>query len=528
MRFLLLSEGGDGTGLALRLKEEGHDARIWIRDTEAEKRCHGLIDTATEYSFGQCVVADCTGAGPLLDTYRDSGVPTVGGSSFCDKLETDRKYAEEVFKRAKIQTPKSVRVSSWDDAVKVIKKLANGTAERVVLKPEGHSSGVIPSYVSYDQEDAIKMLEHFHTLIGGDEIELVIQEYLEGVAISTEGWFNGKTWVEGMFNHTCERKQFLNDDLGPSGGCTGNLVWKCSMKDPLVKELLLPLTELLAERMYRGALDVNAVVNEAGCYALEFTPRLGYDAFPTLLTTLCDFDFGYFLDSLARGYECNETLRDGFGAGVRLTIPPWPSEQFHAQERVPIAGLSAADRKWFYPQDVQLNAAGELESSGGYGILGVVNGHGQSISGAFADAYRILTGLRVPSKQYRVDLAEVCLKDFRELGKVMGDVDGEWIGVDLDGSIAEYHGWSEEIGFPIPKMVNRVKRWIADGKEVRILTARGAVGDERFSQIRKIHDWLNEHVGHPLEITASKDPELKMLWDDRATQVEKNEGTKVA
>lgn len=521
MRFLLLSEGGDGTGLALRLKEEGHDARIWIRDTEADKRCHGLIDTATEYSFGQTVIADCTGAGALLDTYRDAGVPTVGGSSFCDKLESDRKYSEEVFKQAKIQTPKSVRVSSWDDAVKAIKKLGDG--DRVVLKPEGHSSGVIPSYVSYDQEDAVKMLEHFHTLIGGDEIELVIQEYIQGVAVSTEGWFNGKTWVEGMFNHTIERKQFLNDDLGPSGGCTGNLVWKCSMKDPLVKELLLPLTRLLEERMYRGAIDVNSVVNERGCYALEFTPRMGYDAFPTLLTTLCAFDFGYFLDSLARGYDCKETLLDGFGAGVRLTIPPWPSEQFHAQERVPMAGLSPADRKWFYPQDVQLNAAGELESSGGYGILGVVNGHGQSIGEAFARAYRICAGLRIPNKQMRTDLGSVCLKDFRELAKLMGDIDGGYVGVDLDKTLAMHRSGQKSIGEPIPKMVSRIKRMVNSGKEVRIFTARAAVPQD-YQEIVKVYDWLRENLGLSLEVTAEKDYEMVELFDDRATEVEANTG----
>jgi phosphoribosylamine-glycine ligase len=527
VKFLLLSQGGDGSGLALRLKEEGHDARIWIREAECDRRCHGLVDTASEYSFGQTIIADCTGAGPLLDTYRDGGVPTVGGSSFCDKLESDRKFSEAIFKQAGIATPKSLRVASWDDAAKAIKKLG-GDSGRVVLKPEGHSSGVIPSYVSYDAEDALKMLEHFHALIGGDEVELLIQEFIKGVAISTEGWFNGEEWCAGMFNHTIERKQFLNDDLGPSGGCTGNLVWACSGKDPLVKELLLPITPLLQEKVYRGAIDVNAVVNEEGCYALEFTPRMGYDAFPTLLTALCDFNFGVFLDSLARGYACSETLRSGFAAGVRLTIPPWPSEEFHAKERVPIAGLSPADRRWFYPEDVQLNESGELESSGGYGILGVVNGHGQSITGAFADAYRILTGLRLPNKQYRTDLAEACLKDFRELARVMGDLDGSWIGVDLDGTLAEYYRYSENIGQPIPKMVSRVRRWVGDGKEVRVMTARGAAGDERFTQIRKIHDWLNEHVGHPLEITAQKDPEMIQLWDDRVTQVEKNEGTRVA
>ena len=49
-----------------------------------------------------------------------------------------------------------------------------------------------------------------------------------------------------------------------------------------------------------------------------------------------------------------------------------------------------------------------------------------------------------------------------------------WYGVDLDGTLAEYHGWVSptHIGAPIPKMLYRVGRWLAEGKEVRIMTAR--------------------------------------------------------
>jgi phosphoribosylamine-glycine ligase len=521
-RFLILSEGGDGTGLALRLGEEGHDARIWFRDAAVDKRCHGLVTAATEYSFGQTVVADCTGSGALLDAYRDAGVRTVGGSSFADKLESDRKYAERVFEQAGIETPRSGRVASFEEAKKAIEKLG-GDSGRVALKPEGNQSGVIPSYVSYDADDAMKMLEHFHALIGGDEIELVVQEFIKGVAISTEGWFNGEDWVAGMFNHTIERKQFLNDDLGPSGGCTGNLVWKCSAKDSMVKELLLPLTELLREHCYRGAIDVNAVVNGNNCYALEFTPRFGYDAFPTLLTTLADFDFGVFLNDLACGRETDASLREGFGAGVRLTLPPWPSEEHHAKERVPIAGLAEDDRRWFYPQDVQLNSVGELESSGGYGILGVVNGYGECVGEAFARAYKICSAMRVPNKQYRVDLAQACLRDYR---KVFVEEFG-WYGVDLDKTLAEHRSGRKTIGEPIAKMVARVKRMLSSGKEVRILTAR-AESPQRYGEICEVYDWLRENLGEVVEVTAEKDHEMIELFDDRATEVETNTGELVA
>lgn len=38
-----------------------------------------------------------------------------------------------------------------------------------------------------------------------------------------------------------------------------------------------------------------------------------------------------------------------------------------------------------------------------------------------------------------------------------------WIGVDLDGTLAEYHGWGNgEIGDPVPAMLERVKKWLAE------------------------------------------------------------------
>jgi phosphoribosylamine---glycine ligase len=415
MNFLLISECGDGTGLALRLKEEGHDCRVWIPDPKTSNRCKGLIDYAEAWGAYQVVVADCTGSGPLLDRMKENEIPTVGGSSFADKLEGDRQFAEEVLRDCGIKTPESERLADWDDASKVIEKMARSSG-RVVIKPEGDLSGVVPSYVADDVEDANRTIERYKQLAGSAGVELTIQQYIEGVAVSTEGWFNGDEWIEGMFNHTIERKQFLNDDLGPSAGCTGNVVWRCEADDPLVVALLEPLTKLLKEKQYRGAIDVNAVVNEEDCYALEFTPRFGYDAFPTLLYTLCHFDFGSFLDSLSRSQSLGYELEGGFGAGVRISIPPWPSEKFEAQGGAVLEGLV---EDWFYPYDVRLNDKKEIETTGGYGIIGVMNGSGETIDAAFANAYRRCKKLRLPSKQYRTDLAETCMKDYRALRKVV-------------------------------------------------------------------------------------------------------------
>lgn len=123
-----------------------------------------------------------------------------------------------------------------------------------------------------------------------------------------------------------------------------------------------------------------------------------------------------------------------------------------------------------------------------------------------------------------------------------------WIGVDLDGTLAHYDHWRgvEHIGEPIAPMLARVKRWLDEGKDVRIFTARVfpssvfelATNLEGISPAddRKdlkpdcltaglyIREWCHKHIGRVLPITCRKDMAMVELWDDRAVGVLQNRG----
>ncbi len=107
----------------------------------------------------------------------------------------------------------------------------------------------------------------------------------------------------------------------------------------------------------------------------------------------------------------------------------------------------------------------------------------------------------------------------------------DWIGVDLDGTLAHYDGWvsSVAIGDPIPKMVGRVKRWLKEGRTVKIFTARigHLEGEELAACSFAILSWCETHLGQKLDITCCKDIDMVELWDDRAVQVIKNTGIKL-
>lgn len=119
-----------------------------------------------------------------------------------------------------------------------------------------------------------------------------------------------------------------------------------------------------------------------------------------------------------------------------------------------------------------------------------------------------------------------------------------WIGVDLDGTLAFYDHWRgvDHIGEPIPAMLERVKKWIAEGKDVRIFTARVdggevavAMGDKNGEAHRDvdlvrhhIQQWSKRHIGKVLPVTNRKDYGMVELWDDRCVQVIPNTGRTIA
>lgn len=122
-----------------------------------------------------------------------------------------------------------------------------------------------------------------------------------------------------------------------------------------------------------------------------------------------------------------------------------------------------------------------------------------------------------------------------------------WIGVDFDGTLSVYDGWVSptDCGAPVPAMVERVKAWRAEGKEVRIFTARifpiTVVCEPGFDfsalktfssgrhvqaveALNAIQAWCLQHLGEVLAVTCVKDYSMLALYDDRAIQVKLNTG----
>jgi hypothetical protein len=110
-----------------------------------------------------------------------------------------------------------------------------------------------------------------------------------------------------------------------------------------------------------------------------------------------------------------------------------------------------------------------------------------------------------------------------------GSNNEEWIGFDLDGTLAKYDGWKgiEHIGEPVESqvLIAKLLHWL--GKKIKILTARVAPRDDDDDSAKAkkyVEWWCSKHLGFVPEVTYVKDASMVALFDDRAVSVEQNTG----
>jgi phosphoribosylamine---glycine ligase len=414
-RFNLVSETADGFGFAVRLQDEGYPVRMWVRHSDARSIGDNMVekvgdidDLFEDAAEDDIFVFDTTGNGIAADYARRQGFAVLGGSILADRLERDRAFGYQVMKQVGIAVPKTKTFKSFEDAVSFVQENSD---TKWVYKPSKQLGDLSASHVPFDTEDLVELLQNTEKDVDMTDLSFELQAFEKGVALSTELWFQDGDFIEPLTNHTLERKQLMNDDIGPSGGCLGNLTWFCA--GCLACTQAKKLIPWAKREGYHGMLDLNAIVTGTGkCLGLEFTPRFGYDAAPTLLWELVEGGLGRFFEDAARGQITGLDLREDFAGSIRFTIPPWPTEKHVAEENIPLRGLTEDEHVYFY--NVKRNDSG-LCTAGAWGIVGLFTAHSSNPVAAITKSIESCKKLRLKDKQYRTDLHKRFVEDLDEL-----------------------------------------------------------------------------------------------------------------
>lgn len=417
MNFFMYSKCGEGAGLLKRIQDEGNECELFIKYREYESVYDGILKKARKPKEGSIVIFDSSGMGREADALRQSGYKVFGASKFHDKLENHRGFGLEYMQSHGISVPKTEVFTEFSKGIEFLKGKRKG---RYVFKPSGKECPSHLTYVGEDSEDLISFMEFAEEYFSEDIDDFVLQEYVEGPIISTEFWVGAEGFLEPM-NHTVEVKKLMDGDIGPSTGCSGNLVWACDTD--VIGELLYEIEGDLIKEGFLGPIDINCIVTESDIYGLEWTPRFGLDAMPSLIA-LVKNDLGQMISDLVNGTDTKMKLYEDFSGGIRVTIPPYPCEasnykvlsKIAPNEGIPIRNLEGDDVYYYEVKEKD----GELVHAFGSGVIACVSNIGGDPEECFP--LKGIEEARIPQKQYRTDLGKVLPEMYEEVMETLNVV----------------------------------------------------------------------------------------------------------
>ncbi len=392
-------------GIAHQLVKEGHSVKVWIQKPDYKWTGKGIVERVASFrphiSGSQLIVGDMVGFGRHRNLFDRLNKPVIGVDPFCDAAELDRQKGLQLFKETGIKIPKSWSFPSIETA-----RLGKWPKENVVLKPSGNID-TAKTFICKDEESVDYALEQYDK-----EQAIIIQEFVEGVEVSTEGWFNGRDWIT-PFNHTFEEKKFLVGDLGPNTGCMGNVVM-ATKGNKITEATLGRLTTILRKAGIVGPIDVNCIINESGIYVIEPTCRFGYDAVEALIEGLQESTADLLFET-ALGTKKEMKITKDYMIAVRLSIPPWPlADTNGAKPGKPVLGVNQHNLPHLFLTDVHFDDKMYLASMGD-GVVLKATARGRTVREAQRRVYRTLENLQVQDKQYRIDIGDRVDKDLARL-----------------------------------------------------------------------------------------------------------------
>lgn len=383
----------------------------WCKDGQAER-------------LPTVLLFDLSGYGDLADEARKAGLLVVGGSKFCDRAEKDRDFGFSLAEQMGALLPNYETFSRITDAIKY--------AERLGDQPTYFKTDRFIDYNStYGAQDSYEMVEFLTSLRErvGDRVKCIIQDSIEGTAISTAQWFNGKEFtgpVQGLIEH----KKLLNDDIGPKTGCAVNAVWFYQDETSFIGEALNwgGLAGVL--RKYDappGMYDANAIVTPDGeAYFLEWCARLGYDSEPT--AQLLIDDFSQFLWHVASGQGSPGRLSKNLAYATRVWVPPYPTEynsdivdEKHSVVGHPIFGISTTWGSPFAGYGIRYRN-GKYELATSAGEVGMIMHSGRYLSTLNKACVDFGKTLRPAGFCYRTDGDKVIKADAEKIMRTAKDL----------------------------------------------------------------------------------------------------------
>jgi len=415
MNILFISKKGLASNLAFLLKKEGHHVKFFMDD----RKLKGVFDNMVEktknwkrelFWVGKegLIVFDDNGYGKTQDRLRKEGYSVFGGCESADRLEYDREFTHEIFGKYNIETNDLKTFKNVAHAVSYVK---NNPAQYIIKREGDNSKFVTYVGVCEDGKDVLEILEKYsqNRRLAKESISLQIKA--SGIEIGVGRYFNGDDWV-GPIEMNLEHPHLFAGSIGPFTDEMGTLAWYTENENRIYTETLAKLKPFLKEIKYKGDIEVNAIVNESGIYALETTPRIGCPIVH-IHSALHISPWGELFKAVADGKSYDLKYKEGYSVVFSVAVPPFPFQKHFKTNicdglTIFMNNVTEEDFKHIHLDEVGFNS----ETKSYYitknteGFILYVTGHGQTVEAAREQALTIIKKIHIPKMFYRIDIGE--------------------------------------------------------------------------------------------------------------------------
>lgn len=405
-KFLFVSWESLSGDLALQIKKEGHEVKIFIK-SEADKDVYdGFLEKVPDWKnftdWADVIVFDDCGFGKEADSLRKKGKLVVGASEYTDKLEEDREFGQEEMKRVGMLTLPHWDFSDYDLALKFIEE----NPGRYVYKPSGFvqsdAKGILFLGKDEDGKDIHEIIKSNRKVLEKKVKQFQLQKFAQGVEVAIGAFFNGNDFVYPV-NVNFEHKKLFPGDIGPYTGEMGTLMY-FSQPNTIFRTTIEKIKEDLKKSCYVGYIDINCIANGRGIYPLEWTCRFGYPHISIAMEGVIS-EWGDFFYHIAKGENYDLKTKRGFQVGVVVAVPPFPFDD--KNEMAIYKDLSIIFKKpnleGIHLGDVKL-VDNNWQIAGETGYALVVTGNGTTVEDARKQAYGRIDNILLQNMFYRTDI----------------------------------------------------------------------------------------------------------------------------
>jgi phosphoribosylamine--glycine ligase len=405
------SAGGNGAPVRCVPVDVG-DLAAMVRVVEAERPELTVVGPELPLSLG------------VVDELTRRGFRVFGPTQAAAQLETSKSFAKEFMQRHGIPTAAHAVCTTLDEVRQELPRFA----VPVVVKADGLAAGkgVVICQTHHQAEQAAAQM-FSGVLLGAEETEVVIEEFLDGEEVSFFALCDGKHAV--ALAAAQDHKRVGEGDTGPNTGGMGAYTGDGLLSKPMEQWLLKNVARRVVDEMalegapFKGILFCGMMMvpqKDATTQpmVLEFNTRFGDPETQAILvrleTDMVDL-FEAAIDGTANQLEIR--MRPGASVCVIAASGGYPGKYASG---LPIAGLDSVR-----DPDVVVFHSGTAEKDGamvtaGGRVLGVTaisgsegsgSARGSALQDALGKAYAALGGISFEGMQFRRDIGWRALRD---------------------------------------------------------------------------------------------------------------------